>query len=405
MTVSPSPNRTAHRRARSSLSFLSSNNPFSLKTNNSKTATTAAMRTPKRKVTLLRSWLACSSKTNDQNRDLQEQNVMQLEDDEDPVVVAPMEGMPTQDDLRTMSVEKMLDILRAINKRLPERCASRSRSPSKRASSARAARGRSWIFKLDPRSSPSIPIHLPVDSNIAAHQRPHELAVPSRRACFLFAHAAEVVAVRPSVRVFAELAMLRPVFVYAQRRSARAPRRHGAPRSTCWYPRRAAQWARGASAMRDPFVTPMSDDHVEMMTVTPVQTKKRTLDPVEEEVHAEEGGEPFIAKLFSGPGLMAESYSKDPTTVTQAQAVSRPIRAPCPFEGVVSDENAYAELDPRKVYSIGTQLNTAMSELFRTLDATRMWTILRIRPNASGAPNSFDKRRLWRCADIFFWTG
>ncbi|KZV80788.1 glycosyltransferase family 2 protein [Exidia glandulosa HHB12029] len=105
-------------------------------------------------------------------------------------------------------------------------------------------------------------------------------------------------------------------------------------------------------------------------------------------------GEPFIAKLFSGPGLAAESHPKDPTTVTQAQVVSRPIRAPLPFEGADGDENGYAELDPSKVYSVGTQLNTAVSELLGTLDATRMWTILCIRPNDSGAPNSFDKRRV-----------
>ncbi|KZV86256.1 P-loop containing nucleoside triphosphate hydrolase protein [Exidia glandulosa HHB12029] len=43
-----------------------------------------------------------------------------------------------------------------------------------------------------------------------------------------------------------------------------------------------------------------------------------------------------------------------------------------PFKGADGDENGYAELDPSKVYSVGTQLNTAVSELLRTLDATRM---------------------------------
>lgn len=55
---------------------------------------------------------------------------------------------------------------------------------------------------------------------------------------------------------------------------------------------------------------------------------------------------------------------------------------------------AGTELDLSKVYSVGTQLNTAVSELHGRLDATRMWIILCIPPNNYGAPNSFDKRRV-----------
>ncbi|EJD36764.1 hypothetical protein AURDEDRAFT_117013 [Auricularia subglabra TFB-10046 SS5] len=108
--------------------------------------------------------------------------------------------------------------------------------------------------------------------------------------------------------------------------------------------------------------------------------------------------DPFISKLFSGPGLAAETHSKDPATVVQAQVMSRPLRAPAPVlapdGSAPPEEEAYAELDPSRVYSVSTQLNTAVSELLLTLDRTRMWSVLCIRPNDSGAPNSFDKRRV-----------
>ncbi|KZV90068.1 hypothetical protein EXIGLDRAFT_771191 [Exidia glandulosa HHB12029] len=91
----------------------------------------------------------------------------------------------------------------------------------------------------------------------------------------------------------ARLSLLAAVFANTQRRSTGTPRHHGAPCPALWYPVELlnghAEHLRACeSPMRDPFVMPMSDDHVEMMTVTPMQTKKRTLDPVEEEVHAEE---------------------------------------------------------------------------------------------------------------------
>ena len=106
----------------------------------------------------------------------------------------------------------------------------------------------------------------------------------------------------------------------------------------------------------------------------------------------------FVSKLFSGPSLAAESHSKDGAIIVQAQVSSRPLRSPTPIAS--PDGSApppgeeHARLDASKIYPITTQLNHTLSEVIASLDRTRLWTISCIRPNDSGSPNSFDKRRV-----------
>ncbi|KAG8937086.1 hypothetical protein FRC02_006286 [Tulasnella sp. 418] len=103
----------------------------------------------------------------------------------------------------------------------------------------------------------------------------------------------------------------------------------------------------------------------------------------------------FISRLVSGPSLAVERHHKDPNTVVQAQVTSRPLRQPS-----VLDEEAQASLpvqdalDPTRVYPVTTQLNASISQVLRTLSQTTTWTVNCIRPNDSGLPNSFDKRRI-----------
>jgi chitin synthase len=108
--------------------------------------------------------------------------------------------------------------------------------------------------------------------------------------------------------------------------------------------------------------------------------------------------EPFVSKLFSGPSLAAERHSKDDGIIVQAQVSSRPLRQPSPIFSVEktlpSPEDEHPRLDPNKTYPITTQLNFSLSEVFSSLDRTRLWSILCIRPNDSSSPNSFDKRRV-----------
>ena len=106
--------------------------------------------------------------------------------------------------------------------------------------------------------------------------------------------------------------------------------------------------------------------------------------------------DPFISKLFAGPSLAAEKHSKDESMIVQAQVSSKPLRHPSP---VTSPNRAEADeehphLDPSKVYPVTTQLNFTLSEIIATLDRTRLWMVSCIRPNDSGSPNSFDKRRI-----------
>jgi chitin synthase len=105
----------------------------------------------------------------------------------------------------------------------------------------------------------------------------------------------------------------------------------------------------------------------------------------------------FVSKLFSGPSMAVERHSKDDTMIVQAQVSSRPLRQPTPImspNGSQQIADDHPQLDISKVYPVTTQLNFTLSEIFASLDSARLWTISCIRPNDSGSPNSFDKRRV-----------
>ena len=105
-------------------------------------------------------------------------------------------------------------------------------------------------------------------------------------------------------------------------------------------------------------------------------------------------GDPFISKLVSGPSLATETHSQDASIVVQAQVSSRPLRHPTAIQGAPASQDEPNPLDGSKTYPITTQLNHTLSELFCSLDKTHLWTVSCIRPNDSGSPNSFDKRRV-----------
>ncbi|KAF9647836.1 P-loop containing nucleoside triphosphate hydrolase protein [Thelephora ganbajun] len=106
--------------------------------------------------------------------------------------------------------------------------------------------------------------------------------------------------------------------------------------------------------------------------------------------------DPFISKLMSGVGMALERHPKDETIVVQAQVFSRPIRQPTPITSPngVTPSDPHAELDPSKTYAVTTQINYTLSQIFATMDHTHHWFVSCIRPNDSGSPNSFDKRRV-----------
>ncbi|KAF5369698.1 hypothetical protein D9615_010145 [Tricholomella constricta] len=105
--------------------------------------------------------------------------------------------------------------------------------------------------------------------------------------------------------------------------------------------------------------------------------------------------DPFVSKLLSGPSLAAERHNKDENIIVQAQVSSRPLRQPTPIPSPTGDlPEEHPRLDPGKTYPVTAQLNFTLSEIFASLDRTRLWNLACIRPNDSGSPNSFDKRRV-----------
>ncbi|KAI5116392.1 hypothetical protein M0805_005329 [Coniferiporia weirii] len=105
--------------------------------------------------------------------------------------------------------------------------------------------------------------------------------------------------------------------------------------------------------------------------------------------------DPFVSKLVSGPSLATETHNQDSSIVVQAQVSSRPLRHATTLnpDGTSSSDEP-SQLDAAKTYPITTQLNNTLSELFFSLDRAHLWTVSCIRPNDSGSPNSFDKRRV-----------
>ncbi|KAJ7498041.1 glycosyltransferase family 2 protein [Mycena galericulata] len=106
---------------------------------------------------------------------------------------------------------------------------------------------------------------------------------------------------------------------------------------------------------------------------------------------------PFVAKLFAGPSLAAEPHARDAGTVVQAQVSTRPLRMPS-----LGGEAALRRLDPGKTFGVMAQLDGTLSALLQGAAQAeaegqakaRLWTLSCVRPNDSGSPNSFDKRRV-----------
>ena len=100
--------------------------------------------------------------------------------------------------------------------------------------------------------------------------------------------------------------------------------------------------------------------------------------------------DPFISKLVSGPSLSVETHYNDPNIIVQAQVSSRPLRRPTTVSGAAIE----SPLDAQMIYPATTQINSTIVELLQSIERTRSWNVICIRPNDSGSPNSFDKRRV-----------
>jgi chitin synthase len=102
--------------------------------------------------------------------------------------------------------------------------------------------------------------------------------------------------------------------------------------------------------------------------------------------------EPFVQKLFSGPSIAVEVHPQDAQTIVQAQVSVLPFRDPSPASP--SSPPFQRSIEQGDIYSVTTQLNATLSDLFLSLEQSRTWDVLCIRPNDNSIPNSFDKRRV-----------
>ncbi|ORX35119.1 glycosyltransferase family 2 protein [Kockovaella imperatae] len=107
--------------------------------------------------------------------------------------------------------------------------------------------------------------------------------------------------------------------------------------------------------------------------------------------------DPFVSKLVSGPGLATEGHPMDASITVQAQVSVTPLRTPTqivnPVRGA-KQSDADWPIDTAVPQPVTTQINATLSTLLNQIDSTRVWTVACIRPNDSGHPNSFDKRRV-----------
>ncbi len=103
----------------------------------------------------------------------------------------------------------------------------------------------------------------------------------------------------------------------------------------------------------------------------------------------------FIAKLVSGPSIAAESHPMDENTIVQSQVAVVPLRDPSRLNGGPSSKTSFAAyLDPIMAHPITSQINATMTMLLLGVNTARLWNVLCIRPNDSGHPGSFDKRKV-----------
>ncbi|KAL7420389.1 hypothetical protein Q5752_005359 [Cryptotrichosporon argae] len=103
--------------------------------------------------------------------------------------------------------------------------------------------------------------------------------------------------------------------------------------------------------------------------------------------------ETFVAKLVSGPGVATEGHPLDDDIVVQAQVSVAPLRNPIRL-GADEDEQVSWPIDTSIPQPVTHQIDAVMSTILTNTNGAKLWTVNCIRPNDSGHPNSFDRRRV-----------
>lgn len=118
----------------------------------------------------------------------------------------------------------------------------------------------------------------------------------------------------------------------------------------------------------------------------------------------------FASNLFSQPAVSTQSHPKSSDDIVAAQQIAKPGRAPSMRRskslrktGAAADKQEQENLVKVKNDSKGSantstgvmaQLQSALEELFATLEETTPWFIFCLNPNNSGSVNTFDSKRV-----------
>lgn len=114
----------------------------------------------------------------------------------------------------------------------------------------------------------------------------------------------------------------------------------------------------------------------------------------------------FLLELFADTNVKTENHPKQTDAILNAQQPSGPLRGPSMRRTKSTKRTRQSTLDPifdessatpvpkRNVSMLLSQLNTALDDLFTTLNETVPWFIFCIRPNDNAAPNQFDPNRV-----------
>ncbi|KAJ2795315.1 hypothetical protein H4R21_005157, partial [Coemansia helicoidea] len=98
----------------------------------------------------------------------------------------------------------------------------------------------------------------------------------------------------------------------------------------------------------------------------------------------------FVAGLFTDKSVATEVHPRNDKTVVQAQALAVPTRAPS--MRVAKGRQPASRI--KRVGSLATQFNRALSDLVTTLDETLPWFIVCVRSNDQAKPGYADARKV-----------
>jgi chitin synthase len=107
----------------------------------------------------------------------------------------------------------------------------------------------------------------------------------------------------------------------------------------------------------------------------------------------------FVAKLFSGPSMAAETHPLDDRTIVAAQVSSMPLRRPSsvvPLSSFPPTDVDYTLpfIDPLAIHPRSSQLNATIAGLLNLLERTKIWQVISLRPNDTLSPGMIDTSRL-----------